>query len=57
MSAIKISATADKQIKIEPIGDIDQDDWASVVNWWTSNTPYPLPILIIVAPANFAYRK
>jgi SNF2 family DNA or RNA helicase len=57
MSLIRISATADRQIKIEPIGDFDEDDWASAVHWWTSNTPYPLPSSVMVTPANFAYRK
>jgi SNF2 family DNA or RNA helicase len=57
MSSIKISVTSDNQIRIDPVGDIDQDDWSSVVNWWTNSAPYPLPSTIIISPANFAYRK
>lgn len=57
MSLIRISATADKQIKIEPIGDFDESDWASAVNWWTSKTPYPLPSNVIITPANFSHQR
>jgi SNF2 family DNA or RNA helicase len=57
MSLIRISATADKQIKIEPIGDFEESDWASAVNWWTSKTPYPLPNEVIITPANFSYQR
>jgi SNF2 family DNA or RNA helicase len=57
MSSIRISATPDGQIKIEPVGDIDQEDWALVVNWWANRISYPLPISVVVSTANFAYRK
>lgn len=57
MAIIRISITADKQILIEPVGEIDPEDWVAVSNWWSMNRPQLAERSILVSPADFAYRK
>lgn len=35
MALLKISLTTDSQIKIEPVGEISEEIWESVVDWWS----------------------
>lgn len=57
MAILKISTTPDKQILIEPVGDIDPEDWSTVVNWVGTNRPQSLQRSILVSPADFAFKK
>jgi hypothetical protein len=57
MAILRISTTPEKKILIEPIGEIDRDDWSVVISWWSQNKSQVDQNCITISAADFAYRK
>ncbi len=58
MSAIRILINQNKQVQIEPVGEISDEDWTIVVNWWAFRARLSHSIKSIeISPADFAQRK
>ena len=58
MPALKISLTPDSKIRIEPVGDIPDDIWDDVVNWWSIGRKLdPKLKNVLVGIPEFSQRK
>lgn len=58
MATLRISSGQKGQIIIEPVGEINPEDWVSVRNWWLSDSfTVSDPEQIAVSPSEFAYKK
>lgn len=58
MATIRISLRTPVQILIEPVGEIDTEEWFSLRNWWASDSANNESTgQISVLPSEFAYKK
>lgn len=58
MATIRISLRTPGQILIEPVGEIDTEEWFSLRNWWASDSANNESTgQISVLPSEFAYKK